>query len=58
LSGQICQNYEQVVKNVKILNFVILYRDCITNEHWYVRFVLMADHFICLRSWIVTMCDI
>ena len=43
------------------LHFVILYRDGITNEHWYVRyvwFVLITGHFICLRSWLVTMCDI
>ena len=40
------------------MNFVILYHVCVTNEHWYVWFVLIAGHFICLRSWPVTMCDI
>jgi hypothetical protein len=40
------------------MNCVILYHVCVTNEHWYVWFVLIAGHFICLRSWLVTMCDI
>jgi len=26
--------------------------------YWYVRFVLIAGHCICHRSWLVTMCDI
>jgi hypothetical protein len=30
----------------------------VTNEHWYAWFVLIAGHFICLRSWLVTMCDL
>jgi hypothetical protein len=37
------------------MNFVILYHVFVTNQHWYVWFVLIADHFICLRSWLVTM---
>jgi len=40
------------------MHFVILYHVCVTNEHWYVWFVLIAGHFICLCSWLVTMCDI
>ena len=32
--------------------------DRVTNEHWYVWFVQIAGHFICLCSWMVTMCDI
>ena len=40
------------------MNFVILYHVCVTNEHWYVWFVLIAGHFICICSWLVTMCDI
>jgi len=31
------------------------YRVCVTNDF---SFVLIADHFIGLRSWICTMCDI
>ena len=31
-------------------NYVIHYRFCVTNEHWYVWFVLIAGHFICPRS--------
>jgi len=38
--------------------FVILFHVCVTNEHWYVWFVLIASHFICLRAWLVTICDI
>ena len=26
--------------------------------YWYLRLVLIAGHFICHRSWLVTMCDI
>ena len=40
------------------MNFVILYHVCVTNEHWYVWFVLIAGHFISHCSWLVTMCDI
>jgi hypothetical protein len=40
---------------ITFMNFVILYHVFVTNEHWYVWFVLIADHFICLRSWLVTM---
>jgi hypothetical protein len=40
------------------MNFVILYRSCVTNEHWYAWFVLIAVNFICLCAWLVTMCDI
>ena len=28
------------------------------SRHWYAWFVLITGHFICLRSWLVTMCDI
>jgi hypothetical protein len=35
---------------IVFMNFV-----CVTNEHWYVWFVLIAGHFICLRSWLITM---
>ena len=46
------------IRNV-FMSFVNLYRVCVTNEHWYVWFVLIAGHFICLgSSWLVTMCDI
>ena len=38
--------------------FVILYRFCVTNEHWYAWFVLIAVNFICLCAWLITMCDI
>jgi hypothetical protein len=31
---------------------------CVTKEHWYVWFVLIAGHVFCFRSWLVTMCDI
>ena len=37
-----------------LLSFI----ESVTNEHWYVWFVLIAGHFICLRWWLVTMCDI
>ena len=40
------------------MNFIILYHVCVTNEHWYAWFVLIAGHFICLRWRLVTMCDI
>jgi len=43
---------------ITFMNLVILYRVCFTYEDWYVWFVLTAGHFICLRSWLVTMCDI
>ena len=43
---------------ITFMNFVILYHVCVTNEHWYVWFVLIAGHFMCLRSLLVTMCDI
>ena len=44
---------------IAFMSFVNLYRVYVTNEHWYVWFVLIADHFICLcSSWLVTMCDI
>jgi hypothetical protein len=43
---------------IAFMNFVILYRFCVTNEHCYVWFVLIVGHFICLRSWLVTMSDI
>ena len=39
-------------------SYLILYHVCVTNEHWYVWFVLIAGHFMCLRSLLVTMCDI
>jgi hypothetical protein len=38
---------------IVFMNFV-----CVTNEHWYVWFVLIAGHVFCFRSWLVTMCDI
>jgi len=40
------------------MNFVILYQICVTNEKWYVRFVLIIGHSFCLRSSLVTRCDI
>ena len=43
---------------IAFVNFVILYREHFTNEHWYVWFVLIAGYFVCRRSWLVTMCDI
>jgi hypothetical protein len=43
---------------IAFMNFVILYRFCVTNEHCNVWFVLIVGHFICLRSWLVTMSDI
>ena len=43
---------------IAFMHFVILYHVCVTNEHCYVWFVLIAGHFICLRSWFVTICDI
>ena len=30
--------------NIAFMNFVILYRVCVTNEHWYVWFVLIPGH--------------
>ena len=32
--------------------------DCVTYEHLYVWFVLIAGNFVSPRSWLVTMCDI
>ena len=43
---------------ISFMNFVILFRFCVTNEHWYAWFILIAVNFICLCAWLVTMCDI
>jgi hypothetical protein len=44
---------------IAFMSFINLYRVRVTNKHWYVWFVLIAVHFICLRSsWLITMCDI
>ena len=43
---------------IAFMNFVIFNRDHVTNEHWYVWFVLIAGHLICVCSWLVTTCDI
>ena len=43
---------------IAFMNFAIFYRICVTNEHWYVWFVLTAGHFICICLWLGTMCDI
>ena len=37
---------------------LLSFMESVTNEHSYVWFVLTAGHFICLNSWLVTMCDI
>ena len=34
------------VTRIVFMNLVILYRVCVTNEHWYVRFVLIVGHFL------------
>jgi hypothetical protein len=31
---------------IALINLVILYRVCVTNEHWYVRFVLIVGRFL------------
>ena len=43
---------------IAFINCVILYHACATNEHWYVRLVLITGHCICHLSWLVIMCDI
>jgi hypothetical protein len=43
---------------IAFMNFAILYRFCVANEHWYAWFVLIAVNFICRCAWLVTMCDI
>ena len=43
---------------ITFMNFHILYRLCVTNEHWYAWFVLIAVNVICHCAWLVTTCDI
>ena len=43
---------------IAFIIFFILFHTCVTNEHWYVRLVLIADHLICHGPCLVTMCDI
>jgi hypothetical protein len=31
---------------IAFMHLIILYRVCITNAHWYVRFVLIVGHFL------------